>query len=209
MKKTSLAIAGTTLAALLVSFAVWSQVPDPMPIHWDETGTADGWWPRWLGLTFTPLMNLALGGLIGFLTLRHAEAKKVAALVAIILGAFWLGMHLLIVRAALDPSASLSIAGVIMLVGVLSIGLGFVMAKVGPNPYVGIRVPWTMNDETNWKLTHRFARATFVAAGVSMIALGAILPPPFAFWVPIAVFLVASLAPIVFSYAIYKSRPKR
>src|SRR5687767_1943307 len=121
MKKTVLACLGISVAALLVSVAVWNQVPDPMPIHWDANGHADGFWPRWLGLTFTPFLSLAIGGLVGFLTLRHAEAKKVAPLVVSTVCGFQLGMHLLIVRAALDPTASLSIAGVMMLVGVMAI----------------------------------------------------------------------------------------
>jgi uncharacterized membrane protein len=82
------------------------------------------------------------------------------------------------------------------------------MGKVGPNPYVGIRLPWTLGDETNWKLTHRFARTTFVAAGIGMIVLGAVLPPPFAFFVPFALLMLASLAPIAFSYAIHRTRKR-
>lgn len=206
MKATWWACAGMFAMGLIVSLAVWRWVPDPMPIHWDASGHPDGWMPKVVGLLFAPIFGLVLGGIVGLMTSRHRESRKVAPNVTLASSGFFLGLHVLIVRAALDPDAMISMSGVMSLVGLLFAAMGFVMTKVGPNPYVGVRLPWTMSDETNWKLTHRFARITFVAGGALVILTSMIFDPPLGFWIPFAALLIAALLPIAFSLAIRRKR---
>lgn len=43
---------------------------------------------------------------------------------------------------------------------------GNVMGKTERNFMLGIRLPWTMSSEANWRATHRFAGRLMVAAGI-------------------------------------------
>ena len=96
MRKIWWASAGLSLIGAVASLAVWHRVPDPMPIHWDAAGHADGWWPRWLGLLFAPVLGLILSAVIGFVCSRNAEARKVVGTVTLAIAGFHLGLHLLV-----------------------------------------------------------------------------------------------------------------
>ena len=45
------------------------------------------------------------------------------------------------------------------------------MPKCSQNYTVGIRVPWTLDDENNWNATHRFAGWTMIVGGVAILVL--------------------------------------
>ena len=62
-------------------------------------------------------------------------------------------------------------------IGLLFVGLGNYLPRIRSNWFMGIRTPWTMDNERVWRATHRVGGRTFVAAGLVM-ALAALLPEP-------------------------------
>ena len=53
--------------------------------------------------------------------------------------------------------------------GLLLVLVGNLLPKVRPNKYIGIRLPWIMNDEARWAKTHRFGGFAMVFCGVAML----------------------------------------
>lgn len=51
-------------------------------------------------------------------------------------------------------------------VGMLFIVLGNYMPKIKPNYFIGIRTPWTLENEVVWQKTHRVGGKVFVIMGV-------------------------------------------
>lgn len=45
-----------------------------------------------------------------------------------------------------------------------------------------MKTPWTLADEVNWKVTHRFAAPNMVAGGVVAALAGLLLPGALGFW---------------------------
>lgn len=52
------------------------------------------------------------------------------------------------------------------LIGLLFVFLGNVMYSLKPNYFAGIRVPWTLDSDDNWKATHRVAGIVWFAGGL-------------------------------------------
>lgn len=53
--------------------------------------------------------------------------------------------------------------------GLLLVLIGNLLPKLRPNKYIGIRLPWIMNDEIRWAKTHRFGGFAMVICGVVML----------------------------------------
>lgn len=85
----------------------------------------------------------------------------------------------------------------------LFVVVGNVLGQIRPNFFVGIRVPWTLADEEVWRRTHRLAARVWVLGGLACLALAPVQAPwsPHAF---VACLSVMGLAPVVYSYAIFR-----
>ena len=90
--------------------------------------------------------------------------------------------------------------------GVLFIVTGNYMPKCKQNFTIGIKIPWTLNDEDNWNATHRFAGKVWVIGGILVLPT-AFLPANIAIWT-LAIVLPLALIPIIYSGVYYKKHNK-
>lgn len=94
-----------------------------------------------------------------------------------------------------------------IMLGGLWILLGNYIPKLGQNYTVGIKVPWTLNSERNWTLTHRMAGRLFVAAGIISICaafLESVVGDEVTLIVIVGVIIVAGLGSVLYSFWLYK-----
>lgn len=97
--------------------------------------------------------------------------------------------------------------GYLSVLGVLWILLGNYIPKLGQNYTVGIKVPWTLNSERNWTLTHRMAGRLFVAAGIISICAAfqeSVVGNEATLIVIVGVIIVAGLGSVLYSFWLYK-----
>ena len=78
------------------------------------------------------------------------------------------------------------------------------MPTFKPNYFVGIRTPWTLENETNWRKTHRLGGKVFMIAGVIITLFSLLLDSEKAFMVMMAVTILTSFTLIGFSYLEYR-----
>jgi uncharacterized membrane protein len=196
------ALAGTLVADLLIA----PQLGDRVPIHWGIDGKPDGWG--------NPAFLLALGpGLVLFMMvltlvipwLPGGKAvggfiSTYARLMAVLAGFFALLHGVILVTAGRGDSMPGAFMALMMGLFVL---LGPMMRDVKPNPYVGIRTPWTLGDPEVWVAAHRRAAALYFWGGL----VGAILALAGApMGLSIGILLVLALAPILDSYLLSRTR---
>lgn len=203
--KQSLALQfGLFVLCAALSLAFRPHMPATVPTHWGASGQPDAWGSPtallWMGpvlLLFSIGMTVAIpwlpkGKNVGrfaptygkvmlivaaLFTFLHVELLQTARYGADLPGSFMAGMFLFFAA------------------------LGNLFGKIRPNPYVGIRVPWTMNNERVWELTHRRAGYIYVIGGITgalLVALG--LPIRFA----IPFMILFTMAPVFDSYLISK-----
>ena len=86
--------------------------------------------------------------------------------------------------------------------GFLFIVMGNYMPKFRQNSTMGIRVPWTLNNEENWNKTHRFSGRIWVFGGILVILAGLIENVS----LMITVIILLAVIPIVYSYLLYRKQ---
>lgn len=193
------------LLPMVVGLLLWSKLPEQVPIHWNTAGEIDGWGSRAMVVFGLPLFMLAIHwacALASCTDPKHKEfSSKVIHLVLWLTPAISLVCHTFVYAAAMGYELAVEII-MPLLLGVLFMAIGNLLPKCKRNYTVGIKLPWTLNDEENWNQTHRFAGKLWVGGGV-LIAATAIFG---SFWVFIAVTLIMAFVPIVYSYILYRKK---
>lgn len=78
---------------------------------------------------------------------------------------------------------------------------GNVMGKLQPNPYMGIRTPWTLGNESVWRKTHEKAGQIWRWGG-ALGTVACLLGMPLGLC--LTLLLVLTLWPILLSYVIHR-----
>jgi uncharacterized membrane protein len=205
----SVAIGGLALGAL-ATIAVYDKLPDPMATHFDLSGHPNGWMPRAVGAWFGPVFGLGIWAFVRWLPKILPSKEKarlgepVTAIVAALTAIFLLGVHVLLLRYALDPGASLMRAMWIMM-GALYVALGLIMPRVKRNALIGIRTPWTFASDENWARTQRVGGYAMVVGGV-LVALLGLIGGTAASVAALVVLLASAIIPVVYSLVLARRR---
>jgi uncharacterized membrane protein len=82
--------------------------------------------------------------------------------------------------------------------------LGNRMHSIRPNYFVGIRTPWALENENNWKATHRLGGKIFFVGGILIVIVTFLLPPSFAGTAFPVLIGIMTLIPVVYSYYYFR-----
>lgn len=201
---------GAAVAAAMWALAlgVYARLPQRIPSHWNLQGEVDGWMEKPWGPFMQPAIATLMLGLLWLLPRidpRRANVERFAEDRRLLINLIILFMA--VVQAATFAYAlgwPVQVDRVILAsVGLLFVGLGNYLPRIRSNWFMGIRTPWTLDNERVWRATHRVGGRTFVAAGLVM-ALAALLPAPLRVWTAGAAIAVAVVVPLVYSYVAYR-----
>lgn len=191
--------------------AVYSWLPERIPIHWNLEGRVDGYgdrvWAVWLTPGIAVLVNLLFLGLpyLSPKGYRMEESRPILDFVSLLLTLFCVTLQMLTIYAVFEPGVDVGrwiVASILLMLA----GLGNVLGKIQRNWFVGIRTPWTLASERVWADTHRLGAWLFTAAGiVGTVCVVAGLPLS----VPFVLIVLAALSPVVYSLIHYKRLESR
>jgi uncharacterized membrane protein len=195
-------------AAVIASAVVYPKLPLTIPTHWDMLGRPNGWSSRLWGAWVMPIFLVVLWAFMRVLPRIDPRGSNYAKfggayegiIVSIML--FMLGMHIIILRAALGYPVAMERVLPIGL-GVLFIAIGNLLPRARPNWFIGIRTPWTLSSDRVWEKTHRFGGHVFVGAGILMV-LSVLVTAP---WAPVVLFTIIVLCTasvLIYSYVEWK-----
>ena len=179
MKRNLPLIIGTSLLILLPSMGagiwLWDVLPDPMATHFGFQGMADGYSSKVFAVFGIPVMLTALHLLCLFFTSRdprnQEQNEKVQALVCWIVPFVSLITTWMVFSANLGQNR-LEDTPMVLLLGVIFMALGNWLPKVTRNSTIGIRLPWTLEDDEIWDKTHRLGGKVWVLGGLAMVIDG-------------------------------------
>jgi uncharacterized membrane protein len=216
MTRRALALASLCLVVALLAAAwiVAARVPDGvrLPIHWNIDGNPDGFAGKWTALLIPPGVTAALALL--FYALPAYEPRKEGLERSLALyAAVWAAV--LVIFAAVDGTAiGVALGWAVPVPRVLTGALGAAFAIIGnwlgksrSTYFMGVRTPWTLDDEEVWIKTHRLAGVMMTAGG--LIALVAAFLPITArahFLVLLGVVLAFVSVPTLYSWLLWRSR---
>jgi uncharacterized membrane protein len=201
---------GALVVALMVLFTVWAwpRLPERIPTHWNFFGEVNGWSGKTFGAFFAPGLATLLWLLLPLLRRIDPRSKNYERFdetffVLVNCIVLFMGiMHVLMLGSALGWPVDMSRA-MFALIGVVFIVLGNFLPRIRSNWWMGVRTPWTLENERVWRETHRLAGWTFVAAGaVAIVAI--LLPAPVRGPVAFAGLMAGALIPVAWSYVLWR-----
>jgi uncharacterized membrane protein len=199
VKRTAVVI--TTLICLVpVVFGLWfwKRLPAQVAVHFDLSGKANGYAPKWAAVFLLPVLLAAVNGMVGS-AVRSRQNKKMVYLTLVIIPVVSLVANGGILAKALDVAVPLNTI-IYAVVSVIFIAVGILLPGVKPNGQVGIRLPWIMHDDNIWKKTHRFAGPLWIVCGCAGLA-GLFTAARNAVFS--AALAAAVLVPVVYSAVVY------
>ena len=199
-----------TLLPMLAGVILWNKLPEQFPIHFNAAGEVDGWSSKVFGVFGLPLILVAFQWLCGLGSLKldpKAEnlEGKVFSLVLWIIPVLSVVLNALVYCTALGMDMNVQII-MPLLIGLLMVIIGNWLPKCKQSYTLGIKLPWTLADETNWNRTHRFAGPIWVAGGLVIMltsCLGGVW-----LWAMLPVIIVMVAAPTVYSFLLFKGKIK-
>lgn len=196
------------LSPIVFVLMYWADFPEKVPMHWNMNNEVDRYGGKW-ALFLSPGLNLGIYFLLLFIPKIDPRKKNYD----LFSGTYWFFRIILsAILALLGFVTALASKGVEMNVGLIVITavtslfllIGNQMGRIRPNYFVGVRTPWTLNNEEVWAKTHRATGRVWVIASLLMIPVGFLLPVKIMaiiFFVYIAV-LVAF--PLIYSWRVHK-----
>ncbi len=206
--KTSLAISFILIAiAAMVGLALWNQLPDPMPSHWNTAGEVDGYMSKFWGVWLMPLMTLGITLLLAAvpsidpLKANIAQFRNLYNFFIVGFVAYMLYVYGLTLSAALGYQFNMTYM-LMPVVGLLFIGISFLIENAKRNFFIGIRTPWTLVSDNVWEKTHKLGAQTFRIGG-ALVIVSAFLGEN-GFWLLMVSLLFAALVPVAYSYIAWR-----
>lgn len=192
-----------TLIPILIGVILWDKLPDQVPMHWNANGDVDRYSSKAMAVFLMPLILVAFQWICVLGTSLDPKKQnindKMFTLVLWIIPIISLLCNSMVYATALGHKVSVEII-MPLFMGALFIVIGNYLPKCKQSYTVGIKLPWTLDDEENWNKTHRMAGFLWVIGGVIIMAtafLGA-------FWLFFVVLIPMVLIPFVYSYCLYK-----
>lgn len=195
------------LLPMALGAIIWDELPADMATHFGIQGEADGFSSKGFTVFGMPLILLALHWVCMLGTAldkrNKGQSKKVLGIV------FWIVPIVTIITQAGIYLYALNIDVdmfniCISLIGIMFIFVGNYIPKAKQNRTIGVKIPWTLNDEANWNATHRFTGRLWVVCGiVSLLCI--FVPFPVKPWALVGVILISVIPPFVYSYIYHKN----
>jgi len=185
--------------------SIWGTLPETVPIHFNAKGEADGWGSKttliWLPLAMT------LGTYLLMVFIPKIDPKNTLDqmgnkydLIKMFMVLFMALLSCFIIYSAKAGGIGADGAWVFVIVGAMLAVLGNYMPSMKPNYFIGIRTPWTLENETVWKKTHRLAGRLWMPAGILLAFLPFLLETETFMPIFLTIITVIVIVPLVYSY---------
>ena len=200
-----------TIGTLVLGLALEPRFSDQIAIHWDEQGVADGYGSRFMGIFFMPIMlvgvSLLLLGIpqIDPLKKNIEKFRKEYYTFILIFACYFAFIHILTLLYNIGLKFNI-LAMMIPAMAGFYYYLGVMLGKAKQNYFIGIRTPWTLQDEDVWNETHVVGSKGFKMAAI--LALIGVVFPSLAIWFLMIPLLLVAFYTIIFSYVAYRRKHK-
>ncbi len=192
---------------------IYSGLPESVPTHFGSNGEINGWSSR-QSLWLIPA-SLPLGFYLLFFLLPIIDPKQKLKSgsgkfehIRFILVLFLTGLACFTLYISKNQSMQHLDKFMFAFMGLFLAALGNFFPSLKANYFIGIRSPWTLENETVWKKTHQFAGKLWVAGGLLLAVLAFLPRITFIGKITVPLILILALAPVVYSYIIWRKLKK-
>jgi len=202
-------------APAILAAILYPGLPESIPVHFNAEGQADKFDHKssiWIHISI--LFTIGLGVYLLISNIHKIDPKKTASVsvdtyktIAMIVAAFLAVVNTGLVLSMSNTFKNFNIIKLVLpSVGLLLAVLGYFMRNIKPNYFIGLRLPWTLEDEENWAATHQLAAKLWVPAGIAMAVASLVFPFITSFIITMALTLIIVIVPSIYSYRFYKNK---
>jgi uncharacterized membrane protein len=161
----------------------WKSLPEPVPVHYGINMQPNGYQSKRSLVICMTLFNAAFYLLFKYIykidpKRKIAPGSKIYLVIRFAMGILLSVLGLVMIFMAQNQAAaSVGNKIILFLIGALFIVLGNYLPVVKQNYFIGIRTPWTLDNEAVWQRTHRVGGKVFVIGGI-LIVLSAFFSDP-------------------------------
>jgi len=191
---------------------LWNDFPEKVPMHWNINGDIDRYGDKFELLLIPILLPLLV--YIIFLIIPKIDPKnKITkmgnkyARIKMLLTTFMSILALYIIYSAYNQSIE-NPNYIVIFIGILIIILGNYFKTIKANYFIGIRTPWTLENETVWKKTHKLGGKMWFIGGFIIVISSLILNKEQNSTFFIIIAGIITIIPIIYSYITFKNITK-
>ncbi len=193
------------ITGFILNVLTYLVLPGKIPVHFNIAGKPDRWGSKgeYIALSLAALFVI----FILYIIIPEIDPKRrnlqgsrgyhiifrivllLAVLISVIPYVYFRGI-----------SISKSIA---VLMGLFFILVGNYLPTIKPNYFVGIRTPWTLENEEVWRKTHRIGGWTFAITGIVLI-FSILLPEKYVTFFFIGLILILTAFLVLYSYIYWR-----
>ena len=198
------------LIPIVAGLLIWNDLPEQIAVHWGADGEPDGWSGKSFAVFGIPLILLALHWVCIFFTAHDPKNKEQSSKVFNMV--LWITPIISLIVCscsyafALGNDINIDMI-VCVIIGITFVIVGNYMPKCKQNYTIGIKIPWTLQNEENWNKTHRFAGRLWVFGGLLLLA-SLLIPVDNILFLVLPVTFFIALVPIIYSYVYYRKQLK-
>jgi len=200
------------LLPLIYLAIVWRYIPQTVPMHFDLNGKADDYGNKNELLMMTAILTGAnMLGYIVILNVYKIDPKKYAAQnkerlqkIGFSVSLYLATVSAMIIYVISTNHVNLTMKFVFVAMGLLFALIGNNMYNLKPNYFAGMRLPWTLENEDNWRATHHLAGRLWFFGGFVIALLALLLNQQWGIYSTYFVVFVLVLIPVIYSYRYYR-----
>lgn len=220
-----------SMFSIILTAVALQFMPDSVPMHYNAAGEIDRWGSKYENFIF-PILIIVFT-LFWHLLILYYEKKavkttvekecvealsnaKVIKIVGVSVTCMFVAMQGFILYSAYveantnTTSACIDIGKLTcILCGVLFIVIGNFMPKTKKNPVVGVRVKWSMYNDTTWMRSNQFGAVALMITGVLIVMTSVFVKENVALLCMIAYMIADMFFTLIYSYRVYKRELKK
>lgn len=189
----------------LVGCVFWNQLPEEIPTHFNLLGQADGYNHKMSAIFGLPTLMLLMHQVLLFLMIKDPKSSNISSKIQLLI--YWIipFVSCLSMISIFGESLGYSMMSGLLaqiFMGVVMIVIGNYLPKTHRNYIIGIRLPWTLENDENWRKTHRLAGKIWVLGGL-LLFLNSFVQL-YVYWVFFLTLFFVVIIPSVYSYQLSK-----
>ena len=193
------------LLPIIVGLILYDKLPAMLPTHFNSAGEVDSYSSKNFTVFGLPLLLAAINLItIIFVNIDPKRKLNQDNIINLI---YWIIPVLTNIVCYASYFVALGYAINVTIIvevftGLLIMVIGNYLPKIKPNYTVGIKLPWTLNDDDNWYKTHRYSGKVWFVGGFLLI-LSSFIPSAYQMFFFIIIISILVIIPFIYSYRLY------
>jgi len=190
----------------------WNTLPETIAMHFNLKGDIDRYGSK-NELTTMIMILIAVNAVVYLLLpqVYRIDPKRYAAenkdrlfRIAFAVSIFTSAVLCLIIYSSIHGNIKFSMKFILAGVGLMLAVVGNYIYNIKPNYFAGIRLPWTLNNDENWRKTHLLGGKLLFGGGLLIAVICLFTPFTFSMITLFVILSVVILITCIYSYLLYK-----